>query len=91
MKLIFHLQINIEFFCKWIVSLWVCIARHAQSTQNNNFIISLQYLQSSENSKFTMSVQYLKKEDRNEVGFLHADNYQSSLQVDFNTLGTKGG
>ena len=31
------------------------------------------------------------QEDRDEVGFLHADNYQSSLQVDYNTLGTKGG
>ena len=37
-----------------------------------------------------MSVQYLKKEVRDEVDFLHADKYQSSL-VDFNTLGTKVG
>ena len=91
MKLIFYLQISTDFFYKLIVSLWVCMVRHAQSTQSNNFIISLQYLQSSENSKLTVPVQYLKKEDRDEAGFLHADNYQSSLQVDFNTLGTKGG
>ena len=44
MKLIFHLQINTKIFYKLIVSLLVCIARHAKSTQNNNFIISLQYL-----------------------------------------------
>ena len=30
-------------FYKLIVSLWVYIARHAQSTQNNEFTISLQY------------------------------------------------
>ena len=44
MKLIFYLQINTNIFYKLIVLLWVCMARHAQSTQNNNFIISLQYL-----------------------------------------------
>ena len=32
MKLIFCLQINTEVFYKLIVSLWVCVARHAQST-----------------------------------------------------------
>ena len=36
MKLIFYLQINTTIFYKLIVSLWVCMARHAQSTQNNN-------------------------------------------------------
>ena len=40
----FFLQINTKSFYKLIVSLWVCMARHAESTQNNNFIISLQYL-----------------------------------------------
>ena len=38
-----------------------------------------------------MSAQYLKKEDRDEADFLHADKYQSGLQVDFNTLGTQIG
>ena len=38
-----------------------------------------------------MSAQYLKKEDRDEADFLHAGKYQSGLQVDFNTLGTKIG
>ena len=32
-------------FYKMIVSLWVCIVRHTQSTQNNKFTIFLQYLQ----------------------------------------------
>ena len=51
----------------------------------------VKYFQSSQNSKFTMPVQYLKKEERDKVGFLHAVKYQSGLQVDFNTMGTKGG
>ena len=34
MTCIFGMQINIEVFCKLILSFWVCIARHAQSTQN---------------------------------------------------------
>ena len=38
-----------------------------------------------------MSVQYLRKVDSDDVDFLHADKYQSDLQVDFNTLGTKVG
>ena len=36
------------------------IARHAPSTRNSKFVISLQYL---------------KKEGRDKVDFLHADNY----------------
>ena len=31
-------------FLQSILSLWMCIDRHAQSTQHNKFIISLQYL-----------------------------------------------
>ena len=31
----------------------------------------------------------IKREVRDEVHFLHADKYQSFLQVDFNTLGIK--
>ena len=45
--------------------------------------------QSSQNNKFTMSLQYLKKEVRDEVDFWHVDKHQSFLQVDFNTLGIK--
>ena len=40
-KLVFCLQMNMKVFYKFIVSLWVCIARHVQSTQNNKFTISL--------------------------------------------------
>ena len=35
MKFIFGMQINIEVFCKVILSFWVSVTRHAQSTQNN--------------------------------------------------------
>ena len=43
------------------------MARYAQITQDNKFAISLQYLQ---------------KELRDEVDFLHVDNYESLLQID---------
>ena len=39
MKLIFCLQVNTKVFCKLIESLWVCVARYVQSTQNK-FAIS---------------------------------------------------
>ena len=39
-KLIFWLQTNTKVFYKLILSLWVCVAKHAQSTQNK-FTISL--------------------------------------------------
>ena len=42
--MIFCLQINTKVFYKMIVSFWVCVVSHAQSTQNNKFVISLQYL-----------------------------------------------
>ena len=47
------------------------------------------HFQSSQSNKFAISLQYLKKELRYEVDFLHADNDQSSLQIDFNTLSIK--
>ena len=37
-KLIFGMQINIEVFCKLILSFWVGAIRHAQSTQNKKFV-----------------------------------------------------
>ena len=43
-----------------IVSLWVCIARQAQSTRNN---------------QFTISLQYLKEKMKDEVDFLPADKW----------------
>ena len=42
---LFCLRINTKIFWKFlIVSIWVFKARHAQSTQNNKFAISFQYL-----------------------------------------------
>ena len=49
-----------------VVSLWVCIARHTQSTQNNNFGLFLQYL---------------KENVRDEVDFFLADKRQRFLQI----------
>ena len=71
MKLFFCLQINTEVFYKVIVSLWVCIARNAQSTQN----------------KFAISLQYLKENVKDEVDFLHADKHQRFLQIHTIILG----
>ena len=50
-----------------MISYWVCVARQAQSTQNNEFSIFLQCF---------------KKEVSNEVDFLHADNHESFQQID---------
>ena len=61
------MQIEIKDFFKMILSFLVCVARHAQITQNNKFAISLQYL---------------KKEVSDEVDFLHADKHESFLQID---------
>ena len=72
MKLIFRVQINMQVFYKLIVSLWECVARHAQITQNN---------------KFTMSLLYLKENMKGEVDFLHADKHQRFLQIDSIILG----
>ena len=67
MKLIFCLQIiNIKDFFKLMLSFQVCVTSHAQITQNNKFVISLQYLQ---------------KEVSDEVDFLHADNHENFLQM----------
>ena len=44
----------------------MCVARHAQSTQNN---------------KLTISVRYLKENVKDEVYFLPVDKHQSSLQI----------
>ena len=37
MQFIFGMQLNIEVFYKFILSFWVCVTRHAQSTQNKKF------------------------------------------------------
>ena len=67
MKFIFGMQMNIKIFYKWVLRFWACIARHAQSSQNNKFAISLQYVQ---------------KEMSDEVYFLHEDKHQNFLQID---------
>ena len=65
-------QINAKSFYKLIASLWLCIARHAQSTQNN---------------KFTISLQYLKENVNDEFDFLPADKHERFLQIDIVILG----
>ena len=42
--MIFCLKINIKIFYKLAESFLLVMARYAQSTQNSNFVISLQYL-----------------------------------------------
>ena len=68
---IFGMQIKIEVFYELILSFWVCVTRHAESTQSNKFVISLQCL--NENIK-------------DEVEFLAADKHESFLEVDSITL-----
>ena len=65
MNLIFCLKIN-RFLQIAFIILGVCVARHAQITQNNKFAISLQYH---------------KKNVSDEVDFLHAEKYESLLQI----------
>ena len=71
MKFIFGIEINMEVFYMLMLSFWVCVTRHAQSTQNNQFAISLQYL---------------KKDVSDELDFLHADKHKGLLQIDTMTL-----
>ena len=59
-------------FFKLIVSRWVCVARHTQSTQN---------------SKFAISIQYLKQNMNDEVDFLPEDKHQRFLPIDTIILG----
>ena len=75
MKLIFCSQVSTKVFYKLIVSLWVCVAMHAQSTQNN---------------KFTISLQYLKENMKEEVDFLPADKRQRFFQIGTVILGVYG-
>ena len=56
-----------EVFYKLILSFWVYVVWYAQSTQNNKFAISFQYLM--ENVK-------------DEVDFLSAVKHQRFLQID---------
>ena len=67
MKFIFGIQINMEVFHELILSFWVRVTKHSQSTQSNKFAISLQNL---------------KKDVSDEVDFLHADKHKGLLQID---------
>ena len=62
----FCLQINSIVFCNMIVSLRVYVAWHAQSTQNINFALSLQYF---------------KEKIKDGGDFLPADKRQRFLQI----------
>ena len=54
-------------------------------------MVMVNHSQSSQNNKFAMSLQYLKKEVKDEVDFFHAGKYYfiSFLKVYFDTLGIK--
>ena len=58
--------LGIKVSYKVILSLFIGIIKHSQSTQSNKFAISLQYL---------------KKEVRDGVHFLHADKHQSFYKL----------
>ena len=70
-KFIFGVQINVEVFYKFIMSFWLCVTSHAQSTKNK---------------KFALSLHYLLKRMGYEVDFLSADKHESFLQADGITL-----
>ena len=69
------MKININVFYKLIVSLWMCAARHAQSTQNN---------------KFVMSLQCRKENMMDEFFVFTVDKYHDFLQIDAIILGVLG-
>ena len=68
-------QINTKVFYKLRVSFWMCVARNAQTTQNN---------------KFKMSLHYLKENVKDEVDFLPGDKRQRFLQIETIVLGVCG-
>ena len=71
-KCIFIMQTNIEVFYKLILSFWVCVVRHSQSTQNKKFA----YL-----CKISRKALWVK------LIFLPANKHKSFLWVDSITLG----
>ena len=66
MKLTF-VQVKMKVFNKLVLSNLMGAAKHVQSTQNNKYAISLQYL---------------KKGVSNEVDFLHSNKHQKFLHPD---------
>ena len=75
----FCLEINTKVFYKLIVSLWVCVARHGQITQNNKFTIFF-YI-------FTI---YLNENGKDELDLLPTDKCQRFLQIAIIILGVCG-
>ena len=69
------MEINIKLLYKVIPLFLLAMARHAQSTQNN---------------KFSVSLQDLKKEGRIELDFMRADKHQIFLQVETIKFGGHG-
>ena len=67
MKLIFYQQISTKVYYKLIVSLWVYIARHAKSSENN---------------KLATSLEYLKEKVKDVIGFWPLDKHQRFFQID---------
>ena len=61
----------LQFDCK----LWDWVGRHFQSTQND---------------KFTISLQYLKKNVKDKADFLPADKLQRFLRIDTTFLAVRG-
>ena len=53
----------------------MCLVRHAESTQNN---------------KFAVSLQYIKENMKDEIDFLPGDEHQRFLQIDTIILGVRG-
>ena len=74
MNMSFCTNINIKVSYNFVVTFLLFIARHAPSTQNGKFVISLQY----------------REKERDEVDFLHANKYQNILQFDAINLGGHG-
>ena len=60
----YSVSTTLKFPTSWYLSFLAGLARHAQSTQDNRFVISLQYLQ---------------KEVGDEVHFLHVDKHKSFI------------
>ena len=63
----FFVLLYMKVFLKLIVSLCVCVFRHAQNT---------------ENGKFTICLEHVKKNGKDEVIFLPADKRQRFPQTD---------
>ena len=49
------MKISLKVFYKLIVSFLLVVARHVQSTQNSNFVISLRYLKKKGGMKLVFS------------------------------------